>query len=450
MTHTFRLPLGTEQEYLLLQVNGQLGHYPDIVRHQHLINLRLERETNPVLVEMGQGIDATPQAVAENLRKRRKALRIVSEASGQIPVPAGTFPTFDMLAAPEYKDANPRYRQLREQYGDYQCNSTCGMHVHVGLDHFVRDNLHELLIILQEPVQQLREQRHRLSNKIEEIIQRLTKQEGEIPFVLRGSDEDLVTFVLQDLLVREMGNHAWVLQVISSNSPFLNGQHRGRINERLRYMQRMPVHGLMSFSDTTEHFATIIESMWRGLILNAKEYWWSIRSHPFLPTVENRMCDMPLVDDDAVAIVALIQVLIAWLLRRLMERGLHEFGGLPLIINKRNITETALHGLSGFVVDALAPHEKRVPVLEAIQRLIAHIRSEAVLLGSASYLDYIQCEICERGSASYLQLGWAQQAGGSPEGASHKLIEASSLRLQGRAPDWSPAREYMENLRRRG
>ena len=82
MAHISRLPLGTEQEYLLLLPDGQLGNYPDFVRHQHLVpGVLLEKETHPGLVETGQGIDATPQAVANTLRKRRKALRIVSEAS---------------------------------------------------------------------------------------------------------------------------------------------------------------------------------------------------------------------------------------------------------------------------------------------------------------------------------------------------------------------------------
>jgi gamma-glutamyl:cysteine ligase YbdK (ATP-grasp superfamily) len=441
----FRLPLGVEQEYLLIRENGSFGHYPDFARHQPLVGTKLEKETNPIMVEVGDGIDYTPRSVAANLRQRRNDLLIVSRASGQVPVASGLHPTLNMLDAPRYAEVSARYRHLLSEYGESWCLTTCSMHIHVGINEFIADNHAALLEIFREPMKRLKELRHQYRYRIFSIIESLSSKKEDIPFVLNGRDEDLLTFLVQDWLVRETNKFAWVFGALSSNSPFLEGRDRGSINERLQMLQRLPIHGLMSFTSVEDHFISTIELMWRRMIINTKELWFSVRSHPFLPTIENRVCDITLVDEDAVAITALAQALSSWLLRELLARGRSCFTGPDLIFSTRNMMEMCLRGLHGNVVDALAPEEGRVPARVAIKRLIEQVRPEAERLGSNSYLDHILREICVRGPGSYLQRGWAEQTGGDLEVVSRNLIEASRARLHGEPLDWSPAMEYLNN-----
>jgi gamma-glutamyl:cysteine ligase YbdK (ATP-grasp superfamily) len=445
MLNASKLPLGVEQEFLLMRTNGLLGNYPDFAPHQHLVDTKLEKETSPIMVEVGDGIDDTPQSVATNLRRRRNDLLIVSQRSEQVAVATGLHPTLNLPDAPRYEEVSARYGHLITQYGDYWRLTTCSMHVHVGLNEIIKHNCAALLEIFREPMKRLQQLHRQYRDKISSIIESLRQKNEDIPFVLNGGNDDLLTFILQDWLVRETNKFAWVFAALSSNSPFLEGRDRGNINERLQVLQRLPLYGLMSFGNVEEHFITTIEMMFLGDIINAKEYWFSIRSHPFLPTVENRICDIPLVDEDAVAITALVQALTSWLLRGLLTRGPACFAGQLPLLSTRNMTEMSLRGLHGTIHDALAPAEQRVPVQVAIKRLIERVRPEAELRGSSSYLDHILHEICGRGSGSYLQRGWAEQAGGSLEEVSQNLFKAAHARLREEPLDWSPAEECLHN-----
>ena len=44
---------------------------------------------------------------------------------------------------------------------------------------------------------------------------------------------------------------------------------------------------------------------------NAKKIWWDIRPHPHFPTLEFRVCDMPMRLEETIAIAALCQAMIA-------------------------------------------------------------------------------------------------------------------------------------------
>ena len=44
---------------------------------------------------------------------------------------------------------------------------------------------------------------------------------------------------------------------------------------------------------------------------NAKKIWWDIRPHPYFPTLEFRVCDIPMRADETIAIAALIQATVA-------------------------------------------------------------------------------------------------------------------------------------------
>lgn len=70
--------------------------------------------------------------------------------------------------------------------------------------------------------------------------------------------------------------------------------------------------------DFDAHFQALINT---GCIDNGKRIWWDIRPHPFFSTIEFRICDMPAMFDDIIAIAALCQALVAKL-TWLYERGM--------------------------------------------------------------------------------------------------------------------------------
>ena len=67
-----------------------------------------------------------------------------------------------------------------------------------------------------------------------------------------------------------------------------------------------------------------------GCIEEATKIWWDIRPHPKFPTLEFRMCDCTTKIDEVIAIAALLQAVVAKLIRlrkgnqtwRIYRRGL--------------------------------------------------------------------------------------------------------------------------------
>jgi carboxylate-amine ligase len=95
---------------------------------------------------------------------------------------------------------------------------------------------------------------------------------------------------------------------LSVNSPFWCGTNTGWKSYRAKVFERFPRTGLPDYfrawSDFEEYVNILIKTK---CIDNAKKIWWDVRPHPFFPTLEYRICDVPLRIDETICFAALFQ-----------------------------------------------------------------------------------------------------------------------------------------------
>jgi glutamate---cysteine ligase / carboxylate-amine ligase len=95
---------------------------------------------------------------------------------------------------------------------------------------------------------------------------------------------------------------------LSVNSPFWTGQNTGWKSYRAKVFERFPRTGLpdyfRSWSDYDEYVQLLVKT---GCIDNGKKIWWDVRPHAFFPTLEYRICDVPMRVDETICFAALFQ-----------------------------------------------------------------------------------------------------------------------------------------------
>ena len=99
---------------------------------------------------------------------------------------------------------------------------------------------------------------------------------------------------------------------LSVNSPFWCGHNTGWKSYRAKVFERFPRTGLPDYfrsaSDYNEYVDTLVKT---NCIDNPKKIWWDVRPHPFFPTLEYRICDVPLRIDETICFAALFQAVTA-------------------------------------------------------------------------------------------------------------------------------------------
>jgi carboxylate-amine ligase len=99
---------------------------------------------------------------------------------------------------------------------------------------------------------------------------------------------------------------------LSVNSPFWCGENTGWKSYRAKVFERFPRTGLpdsfRSASEFDEYVETLVDT---NCIDNGKKIWWDVRPHPFFPTLEYRICDVPMRVDETICFAALFQAITA-------------------------------------------------------------------------------------------------------------------------------------------
>jgi carboxylate-amine ligase len=139
---------------------------------------------------------------------------------------------------------------------------------------------------------------------------------------------------------------------------------------------------------------------------NAKKIWWDIRPHPHFPTLEFRICDMPMRLDESIAIAALCQAVIASLYK-LHERNL-SFRLYSRALIMENKWRAARYGLDGKLIDF--GKQAEVPVRDLIGEILEFVSDSVDELGSGEEIAYID-RILEEGAGADRQLRVFQETG---------------------------------------
>jgi carboxylate-amine ligase len=132
---------------------------------------------------------------------------------------------------------------------------------------------------------------------------------------------------------------------------------------------------------------------------NGKKIWWDIRPHPFFPTLEFRICDIPTRVDDTVAIAALFQAIVAKL-NTLIEKNLG-FRLYRRMLIQENKWRAVRYGLDGKLIDF--GKQTEVPVRDLILELLEFVDDVLDNLGSRKEVEHIHT-ILARGTSADDQL----------------------------------------------
>jgi carboxylate-amine ligase len=117
--------------------------------------------------------------------------------------------------------------------------------------------------------------------------------------------EDLETRIQIMNAARYFLPHIFALSV---NSPFWCGQNTGWKSYRAKVFDRFPRTGIPGIYRNRSDFEEYVNLLIRtNCIDNAKKIWWDVRPHPFFPTLEYRICDVPLRVDETICFAALFQ-----------------------------------------------------------------------------------------------------------------------------------------------
>jgi carboxylate-amine ligase len=323
--------LGIEEEFQMVDRHtGQLS--PHIITVLEKGASQFGDKIKPEMLQSAVEIvtDVCPNITAARLELQnlRKMLLHLLEEEGLTIISAGTHPEASWLDQPS--TPNDRYVELEEQLQDVVRSILIfGLHVHVGIEN------HEIAISLMN---QLR---------------------------------------------------TWIphLLAISTNSPFWGGRLTGIKSYRSVIWRPLPRSGIsepyISWGEFDSYVQSLVEA---GIIDNGKKIWWDIRPHPFFPTVEFRVCDMPATIEDTLAIAALCQALVAkltWLYKRGMATQV-----LPRYHIDENKWRAMRYGLDAEIIDFV--QNRRLSMRIAIGELLDFVDDVLDDLGSRYEINYLR------------------------------------------------------------
>jgi carboxylate-amine ligase len=187
---------------------------------------------------------------------------------------------------------------------------------------------------------------------------------------------------------------------LTTSSPFWLGINSGLKSYRSEVFKKFPRTDIPDHFDSYVSFQRYIDLLLKtNSISGPKKIWWDVRPHPFFPTLEFRVCDIPTRVDDTVAIAALFQAIVCKL-DRLIDKNLG-FRLYRRMLIQENKWRAVRYGLEGKMLDL--GKQKEVPTVDLIRELLDFVDDELDDLGSRSEVEHIHT-ILARGTSADEQL----------------------------------------------
>ena len=183
---------------------------------------------------------------------------------------------------------------------------------------------------------------------------------------------------------------------LSTSSPFWLGRNTGLKSYRSIIFEDLPRTGPPEYFGSAQEYDRYVQTLIKTrCIEEPTKIWWDIRPHPKFPTLEFRMCDCVTKVDDVLAIAALIQAIVAKLIRlrknnqswRIYRRGL-------IAENKWRAIKD---GIDGKLIDL--GKEEEVPLRLLMSELLDIIDDVVDELGTRREIERIRTILKEGTSA---------------------------------------------------
>ena len=337
--------IGIEEEYQTIDpVTRELRSHVQteiLEKGKRLFSEHVKPEFHQSVVEVGTAVCANIQEAKRELMNLRRAMIGLAEQNGLRLAAAATHPTADWRTQEVYPDK--RYHDIIEDMQMVaRANLIFGLHVHVGIE----------------------------------------DRETAIHLMNVGR------YFLPHLLA------------LSANSPFWVGMNTGLMSYRCKVFDKFPRTNIPEFFASWGEYESFVKLLVKtGCIDNAKRIWWDMRPHPNFPTLEVRICDIPMRVEETIAIAALIQATFAKLYQLFSSNQTFRPYRRALIME--NKWRAARYGLNGKLIDF--GKQEEVPVRDLILEYLAFVDDVVDQLGSRREIEYIY-EILNRGSGADRQL----------------------------------------------
>ncbi|MFZ4797182.1 MAG: carboxylate-amine ligase [Bacteroidia bacterium] len=340
-----KFTIGIEEEYMVIDpVTRELkSHDQKIVEvaSKLLENDQVKAEMHQAVVEVGTGICKDTTEARKDLGNLRKTISNVATDLGLQIGASGTHPFSKWQH--QLITEHPRYDEIVNELQDAaRSNLIFGLHVHVGMES--------------------REMAIHIANSVRYFLP-----------------------------------HVYAL---STNSPFWEGRNTGFKSFRTKVFDKFPRTGIPDYFESIDDYDNYIKLLVKtGCIDNAKKIWWDLRVHPFFDTVEFRVCDIPMLLEETLAIAAIFQALCA----KLYKLRSHN---LNFIIYKRallneNKWRASRYGIDGKMIDFGKECEIETKLL--IHELLDFIDDVVDDLGSRNEINYV-LKMLENGTGADRQL----------------------------------------------
>ena len=334
--------IGIEEEYLLVDTASR-----DLVREmphelfeacEQALRGQVAREFLKSQIEVETQVHAGPRAAGDELRSLRATVARLAAEHGLAPIAASTHP-FARWSVQQPTERE-RYQAIaRDLAGVGRRLVICGMHVHVGID----DD--ELRIDLMNQAR----------------------------------------YFLPHLLV------------LSTSSPFCEGEDTGLKSYRLAAYQELPRTGLPGrFESWGEYRSTIDVLVRNGIIEDASKIWWDLRPSAKFPTLEMRITDVCTRVEDAVCVAALYASILRMLYR--IRRANQTWRSYPLFLLSENRWRAQRYGVDGTLFDF--GRGELVPFRDLVEELLALVREDAEALGCWAEVQHARAIVAGGTSAN--------------------------------------------------
>jgi carboxylate-amine ligase len=351
--------IGIEEEYLLVDRHSRdLVHEipPELFQAcETALRGQVAREFLKSQIEVETRVCRTVQEAREELRKLRQTVAHLAAGYGLAPIAASTHP-FARWRTQEPTE-RARYQAIAADLaGVGRRLVICGMHVHAGID-----------------------------------------------------DDDLKIDLMNQ--ARYFLPH---LLVLSTSSPFAEGEDTGLKSYRLAAYQELPRTGLPGrFSSWDEYRRTVAVLVNAGVIEDASKIWWDLRPSARFPTLEMRITDVCPLLEDGVCVAALYLSIVRMLYR--IRRSNQTWRTYPVFLLSENRWRAQRYGVGGTLFDF--GKGELVAFRDLVEELLELISEDAEALGCAKEVQHARI-IVSRGTSADRQVALFEQL--RAQGASRK------------------------------
>src|SRR5579863_8729469 len=337
--------IGIEEEYQTIDPETRdLRSHIDVeivAKGKTLLKEAVKPEMHQSVIEVGTGVCQDIQQARKEIIGFRRDMIALAKSNGMRLGAAGTHPFADWRNQEIYPDQR-YYDILEDMKMVARANLIFGLHVHVG----VEDR--------------------------ETAIHLMNAARYFLPHIL----------------------------ALSTNSPFWLGMDTGLQSYRCKVFDKFPRTNIPDIYQSWSEFENYVNLLIHtNCIDNAKKIWWDIRPHPYFPTLEFRVCDMPMRLEETIAIAALCQAVIAKLYK-LHERN-QTFRHYSRALIMENKWRAARYGLDGKMIDF--GKQTEVDARRLIEEILEFVSDVSEELGSQQEIGYIR-QILKDGTGADRQL----------------------------------------------